>query len=955
MSSAAGLIVTFFLFSGLTAKSSFSADLSSISISRTRTITWSSSAYTANQAPVANAGVNRSVTLPANSLVLSGTGTDADGTVVAYRWSQVSGPNTASFSSITVAGPTISGLVVGSYVFSLVVTDDQGATSVANQATVTVFPANQVPVASAGPAQTIVLPTASVKLSGTGTDADGTVVAYRWSQVSGPNTASFSSATIAAPTVGSLVAGSYVFSLIVTDDKGATSAANQVTMTVVAANQAPVASAGPAQTIVLPTTSVKLSGTGTPATGHSIATYQWSQVSGPSTASFSSLIVATPTVSSLAVGTYVFSLIVTDERGAYSAPNNVTITVNPATTGAVAYRLNAGGSATGSFAADAYFNPAPGSASSSAASIAGTATPALYQSERAGSRFSYALPVSNGSYSVVLHFAEFYWTQPGQRVFDVALEGQKVLRKYDIVAKAGPFAATTETLAVTVTDGVLNLDFSALSTEGGVDQAKLSALEVLAPQISACPSSPVVTTPLAYCLGTQAELLSNSVTLTAGAALRMYASDTAKTQLPATFRPSTTSVGTTTYYVAQFLNGCESARVQINVAVGSSAPPILIPPTGVDQNNIAAWGDSFTDAGYGQYPRMLSQLTGLSVFNGGIGGETSVQTKNRMIADTQKRNWPCVIWSGRNDSNNKTQVLSSIASMVASLGHSNYLIVPIFNGQGEGIGSYAYSLIAPLDSALAKSYGSHYLDVRSYIVSKYDPTKSQDVIDHAADTTPASLRSDFLHPNITGSNMIAAYIQANINKLFSVDYNQGSLSKPLSASFKVLPGGTLQIYETPTSTTALASGFSPPTTTVGTSNYYVSQVVNGCESSRTMVTVNVINNAGSNLTATSTSNVYSSIEQKKTNEVDSQNLLDAYPNPSVNATTIDFKFVEQQHYSLELYDIRGVKIKQIASGVTEPGAHHSFQLNSKELPNGIYYVSLVSDKLNQKLKLIVSH
>ena len=98
-----------------------------------------------NQAPVANAGVNRSVTLPANQLVLSGTGTDADGTVVAYHWQQISGPSTANFSSFEVAGPTISALVVGSYVFTLVVTDDQGANSVASQATITVFSCQPVP------------------------------------------------------------------------------------------------------------------------------------------------------------------------------------------------------------------------------------------------------------------------------------------------------------------------------------------------------------------------------------------------------------------------------------------------------------------------------------------------------------------------------------------------------------------------------------------------------------------------------------------------------------------------------------------------------------------------------------------------------------------------------------------------------------------------------------------
>ncbi|WP_324679525.1 FG-GAP-like repeat-containing protein [Hymenobacter sp. GOD-10R] len=103
-------------------------------------------AGTANQAPVANAGTNRSLTLPTNSVVLSGSATDADGTIAAYLWSQVSGPSTASFSNTTVVQPTMSNLVAGSYVFGLVATDNQGATSAQTQVTVTVNTANNLRV-----------------------------------------------------------------------------------------------------------------------------------------------------------------------------------------------------------------------------------------------------------------------------------------------------------------------------------------------------------------------------------------------------------------------------------------------------------------------------------------------------------------------------------------------------------------------------------------------------------------------------------------------------------------------------------------------------------------------------------------------------------------------------------------------------------------------------------------
>ncbi|OUJ76290.1 malectin domain-containing carbohydrate-binding protein [Hymenobacter crusticola] len=158
----------------------------------------------------------------------------------------------------------------------------------------------------------------------------------------------------------------------------------------------------------------------------------------------------------------------------------VTVTVTPVTQ--VLYRLNAGGPALttslGQFAADQYFSPSRTGATSNP--IAGTTDDVLYQTERFEGAFGYALPVSNGTYQVVLHFAELYWTQPGQRVFDVRAEGQLALDNYDILKKVAPFTATTETLQVLVTDGVLNLDLSALASNGGRDAAKLSALEVLA-------------------------------------------------------------------------------------------------------------------------------------------------------------------------------------------------------------------------------------------------------------------------------------------------------------------------------------------------------------------------------------------------------------------------------------------------------------------------------------------
>ncbi|QIL75328.1 InlB B-repeat-containing protein [Hymenobacter sp. HDW8] len=137
--------------------------------------------------------------------------------------------------------------------------------------------------------------------------------------------------------------------------------------------------------------------------------------------------------------------------------------------------------ALGTFAADNFFAPAAGTTTSTFSTSAAIAGGAIYQTERSGKNFGYSFPVSSGKqYRVVLHLAEIYFTQANKRVFDVKLEGTRVLDNYDIFAKVGANTATTETFTVTVADDALNLDFSSLTADGGLNNAKIAALEVYA-------------------------------------------------------------------------------------------------------------------------------------------------------------------------------------------------------------------------------------------------------------------------------------------------------------------------------------------------------------------------------------------------------------------------------------------------------------------------------------------
>ena len=284
-----------------------------------------------NNPPVANAGTDKTITLPTSSTGLTGSGTDADGTIVGYQWQQVSGPSTSTLSATNTANITVSNLQQGSYTYRLTVTDEDGATDTDDViVTVGAGAANQAPASNAGTDRTITLPTSSASLNGTGsTDADGTIASYQWQQMTGPSTSTLSATNTASITVSNLRAGVYTYRLTVTDNDGATDTDN-VTVTVNAAppNQAPVANAGTNRTITLPTSSSNLTGSGTDADG-TIASYRWQQLTGPSASTLSATNTANITVSNLQAGVYTYRLTVTDNDGA-TATDDVTVTVNSA-------------------------------------------------------------------------------------------------------------------------------------------------------------------------------------------------------------------------------------------------------------------------------------------------------------------------------------------------------------------------------------------------------------------------------------------------------------------------------------------------------------------------------------------------------------------------------------------------------------------------------------------------
>jgi hypothetical protein len=296
-----------------------------------------------NQPPVANAGNNIAITLPANTVTVNGNGSsDADGTISGYAWSWVSGQGTYAITNSNAVSTTITGLSQGTYTFRLRVTDDDGATST-DDVVVTVNaappppPPNQPPVPRAGTDIVITLPTNSVTVNGNNsTDADGTVVSYVWSWVSGPPYYSINNASLAAISINNLVEGVYEFKLTVTDDDGASASDNiritvnpQPTQPPPPVNQGPVANAGNTVTVIMPVNSATLYGSGSTDPDGIITAYEWIQLSGPSQIVIANNRQANIQLTNLMLGEYVFRLKVTDNSGATATATVKVIVKNP--------------------------------------------------------------------------------------------------------------------------------------------------------------------------------------------------------------------------------------------------------------------------------------------------------------------------------------------------------------------------------------------------------------------------------------------------------------------------------------------------------------------------------------------------------------------------------------------------------------------------------------------------
>ncbi len=297
-----------------------------------------------NTGPTAEAGPDQHIGFPGITAYFDGIASHApSGLPLSYTWEIVSAPSgsTAALSNTAIVNPSLAPDKKGVYRITLIVFDGFDY-SPADEVTLTV---GDMPVANAGPDQSLGFPGKTAFLDGSASyDPNGTmIISWSWTITSHPagSTAIITNPGLVNPTFSPDKVGVYVISLVVSD--GAFfSTADTVTITVI--NHQPVAEAGADQSVIFGYgAAANLDGSASSDADGATLTYAWTVASGPSTsiAQFSNAAIVNPAFIPALQGVYVIRLIVSDGY-LFSAADTLTITAtNQAPTANAGADINA--------------------------------------------------------------------------------------------------------------------------------------------------------------------------------------------------------------------------------------------------------------------------------------------------------------------------------------------------------------------------------------------------------------------------------------------------------------------------------------------------------------------------------------------------------------------------------------------------------------------------------------
>lgn len=317
--------------------------------------------------------------------------------------------------------------------------------------------------------------------------------------------------------------------------------------------------------------------------------------------------------------------------------------------------------------------------------------------------------------------------------------------------------------------------------------------------ITAKPEAPT-TAPLTLCLDSPASPL--TATSVNGGTLNWYESATTGPALASAPTPPTSTTGTTTYYVSQTVNDCESPRASLTVMVKAlpAAPTVGAGPTycqNQDAAPLTATGQKLTwyDAATGG--NMVSNVPDTKTAG------TFEYYVSQTVGDCE---------SARAKITVEVKAVPPAPTVAAVSYCAGSPAVPLSAVAASGGTLKWYGLngavLAGPPTPLTNATG-----VSSYSVSQ---------------TVGASCESPKAVIQVTVNAIPSAPVASS-----AVAFCQNETAAPLTAV-----GENLKWYTAPTGGTGEAS-VTPNTETAGTKTYYVSQTINGCEGPRTGVTVTV--------------------------------------------------------------------------------------------------------------------
>ena len=312
-------------------------------------------------------------------------------------------------------------------------------------------------------------------------------------------------------------------------------------------------------------------------------------------------------------------------------------------------------------------------------------------------------------------------------------------------------------------------------------------------------AAPTATSPVNYCQNATATALQAT-----GSNLLWYTTATGGTGSPTAPIPSTTTIGSTTYYVTQTIGSCESPRLPIVVNITATTPaPSVTSPVNYCQNATAA---ALTATG--------TNLLWYTVATGGTGSATAPTPSTTTIGST-----------------------SYYVSQTQSCGESPRAVI-VVNVSAVPAAPTVSSPVTYCQNVTATALTATGTNLLWYTVAT-GGTGSATAPTPSTATTGNTIFYVSQLNNGCESPRAAITVTVNAAPALPMVTTPVTYCQNASATALTATGTNLLWYNVATGGTGTATAPTPSTATAGTTNYYVTQSANGCESQRAVIAVNI--------------------------------------------------------------------------------------------------------------------